>query len=61
MNGRADCYHCGEPVPDGPSKGEIVHLKRLLDDYYAVMGWDPEGVPTAAKLQELGLNISDYA
>ncbi|MFQ5610569.1 MAG: aldehyde ferredoxin oxidoreductase family protein [Anaerolineae bacterium] len=31
----------------------------MLDEYYALRGWDNEGVPTAARLAELGL--SDYA
>ncbi|HUV94634.1 MAG TPA: aldehyde ferredoxin oxidoreductase family protein [Anaerolineae bacterium] len=31
-------------------------LRRALDTYYAMMGWDREtGVPTVAKLQELGV------
>jgi aldehyde:ferredoxin oxidoreductase len=43
---------------DGPSKGAVVtqdELDLLLDDYYNSRGWTVEGVPPAAKLQELGL------
>jgi len=28
----------------------------MLDDYYALRGWDREGYPTDAKKQELGLS-----
>ena len=48
-----------EPVVDGPSKGLHVdreQFPKLLDTYYAVMGWDLDsGNPTAGKLMELGL------
>jgi aldehyde:ferredoxin oxidoreductase len=30
-------------------------LDLLLDDYYDSRGWTLEGVPTAAKLKELGM------
>ena len=47
------------PVPDeGPAKGACVSDEELqigLDDYYAVRGWTPDGVPTVEKLEELGL------
>ena len=45
-----------------PFIGERLRLDRekfgeLLDEYYALRGWDPEtGWPTLAKLQELGLS-----
>jgi len=49
-----------EPVPDeGPSKGAYVtqeELDLLLDDYYEARGWTREGVPTIAKLKELGMD-----
>jgi aldehyde:ferredoxin oxidoreductase len=44
-----------EPMPDGPAKGMIVHLDKMLPEYYRLRGWSPEGVPTRLKLQELGL------
>lgn len=47
------------PIPDeGPVKGAVVsqeELDLLLDDYYVSRGWTLEGVPTAAKLKELGM------
>jgi aldehyde:ferredoxin oxidoreductase len=48
-----------EPIPDdGPVKGAVVtqdELDLLLDDYYQARGWNPDGVPTADKLKELGM------
>ncbi len=47
------------PVPDeGPAKGAVVNEEEFqigLDDYYAVRGWTPDGIPTPEKLAELGL------
>jgi aldehyde:ferredoxin oxidoreductase len=47
------------PIPDeGPVKGAFVsqeELDLLLDDYYDSRGWTLEGVPTKAKLKELGM------
>ncbi len=52
-----------QPVPeDGPAKGAVVtqdELDLMLDDYYQARGWTLEGVPTKAKLKELGLE--DYS
>jgi len=45
-----------QPMPDGPSTGHVVPLAEMLDEYYRLMGWTPEGVPTAEKLAELGLS-----
>ena len=48
-----------EPVPDGVVKGARLDRERfrgLLRAYYELRGWDPEtGIPTEAKLKELGL------
>ena len=44
-----------EPVPAGPSKGQVVDLPPMLDEYYISRGWDEGGVPSAAKLERLGL------
>ncbi len=47
------------PIPDkGVAQGAVVNQEEFdigLDDYYAVRGWTKNGVPTAKKLQELGL------
>lgn len=44
-----------EGMAFGESKGQVVNLEKMLDNYYAVMGWDKDGIPTAEKLKELGL------
>jgi aldehyde:ferredoxin oxidoreductase len=44
-----------EPAPGGPGKGLVVDLDKMLKDYYELRGWDKNGVPTPAKLAELGL------
>ena len=44
-----------EPVQAGPSAGFVVNLEPMLKEYYAFRGWDRQGVPTPAKLKELGL------
>jgi len=47
-----------EPIPEGPSAGLYCppdELRAMLDDYYALRGWDTEGVPTASRLATLDL------
>jgi aldehyde:ferredoxin oxidoreductase len=44
-----------QPMPEGPSKGQVVRLGKMLPEYYRVRGWDKNGIPTAEKLAELGL------
>jgi aldehyde:ferredoxin oxidoreductase len=49
-----------EPLKGGASKGQLISpqdLKMMLDEYYKARGWDVKtGIPTKAKLQELGLD-----
>lgn len=42
-------------MPEGPSKGHVHQLDKLLPEYYSIRGWDADGRPTADKLAELGL------
>ena len=47
-----------EPVPEGMHKGMHCppeELEGMLDTYYKLRGWNPEGIPTPEKLQTLGL------
>jgi len=44
-----------EPIPAGPSKGEIWEKDKLIPEYYAVRGWDENGIPTPETLTKLGL------
>lgn len=43
-----------EPIPDGPSKGEVSKLSVTLPQYYEVRGWE-NAFPTQATLERLGL------
>ena len=42
----------------GPAKGvkiEKTEFQKSLEEYYSIRGWDKNGIPTAEKLKELGL------
>ncbi len=41
-----------EPIPDGPSKGEVCALDRMLPEYYRRRGWE-NGIVPEEKLREL--------
>jgi aldehyde:ferredoxin oxidoreductase len=44
-----------EPPDREPNEGQAVQLAPMLKEYYRFRGWDANGVPTARKLSELGL------
>jgi aldehyde:ferredoxin oxidoreductase len=47
-----------EPLPDGPAAGHRftqADIERLRADYYAVRGWDENGVPKPETLATLGV------
>ncbi len=44
-----------EPAKTGPAKGLVNGLDKMLPEYYAVRGWDKEGVPTKETRERLGL------
>jgi len=45
------------PMPDGrEARIGRATLERLLDEYYALRGWDGQGRPSPEKLRELGLD-----
>ncbi|MHB9090081.1 MAG: aldehyde ferredoxin oxidoreductase family protein [Chloroflexota bacterium] len=46
------------PIPSGATEGSFIDrakLDQLLDDYYALRGWDARGLPTPATLRRMGL------
>jgi aldehyde:ferredoxin oxidoreductase len=43
------------PLKEGDPSGHVWRREPLLDEYYAERGWDAQGIPTPAKLKELGL------
>jgi len=44
-----------EPIPAGPSKGQVHRLAELLPQYYKERGWSEEGKPCPEKLAALGI------
>jgi aldehyde:ferredoxin oxidoreductase len=34
-----------EPLTEGASKGEVVPVKRMVEEYYKIKGWDEKGNP----------------
>lgn len=44
-----------EPMKQGPNKGMVNKLDKMLPEYYKVRGWDAKGVPTKEKLAELSI------
>ena len=44
-----------QPMESGPAAGHVVELEPMLNDYYRIMGWDDNGVPTPERLDRLGL------
>ncbi|MFQ6088760.1 MAG: aldehyde ferredoxin oxidoreductase family protein [Candidatus Methanofastidiosia archaeon] len=39
-----------EPLLKGPAKGNVVRLGPMLDEFYKIMGWDENGIPTNSKI-----------
>jgi aldehyde:ferredoxin oxidoreductase len=49
-----------EPLRGGVAEGKIITKERFaaaLQEYYALRGWDRDGVPSEAKLQELDVDV----
>ena len=47
-----------DPLPEGNPKGKVISIEdfeRMLTEYYGLWGWDTEGRPTKATIEELGL------
>ena len=47
------------PLKDGASKGHVVPLELMLDQYYNVRGWDSNGIPTKELLKKLKINYEN--
>jgi aldehyde:ferredoxin oxidoreductase len=48
-----------EPLPDGPAQGQLFGhegLETMKDEYYALRGWDNEGVPLPETLDRYGIS-----
>ena len=44
-----------EPISEGPAKGRVSQLDKMLEEYYKERGWDSNGIPPEEKIRELGL------
>lgn len=59
--GRADdrlpARFLAEPLPSGLARGHVAHVDGMIGPYYALCGWDENGVPTPDKLRSLGLGF----
>jgi len=44
-----------EPARGGAGVGEVADIEAMLSEYYALRGWDTDGVPRAETLARLGL------
>jgi len=54
LSGKDDCLP--KRMTDEPCvNNQVVHLDRMLPEYYRLRGWDEKGIPTFEKLQHLGL------
>ena len=45
-----------EPLPDGPAKGHVCELDRMLPEYYTLRGWTDNGAPNPETLRQLRLD-----
>jgi aldehyde:ferredoxin oxidoreductase len=39
----------------GSAGGQVVDLEPMLDEYYRIMGWTEDGIPTPERLKALGI------
>ena len=44
-----------DPIPDGPSKGNVTRLDEMLPKYYEIRGWTDKGIPKPETLEKLGV------
>ncbi len=44
-----------EPAKQGPNKGKVHQLHKMLPEFYELRGWTKDGRPTPEKLKELQL------
>ena len=44
-----------EDLEEGSSRNRVVHLDKMLDEYYAVRGWDENGIPMEVTKKKLGI------
>lgn len=47
-----------QPMNGGAAEGHVVDLNPMLEEYYRIMGWDKNGIPTLVRLEQLELDIT---
>jgi len=47
-----------KPHKGGGAAGQVPDWKKILKEYWQAKGWDEHGIPTEAKIKELGLEDS---
>ena len=47
-----------EPLKDGASKGHVVPLETMLEQYYYIRGWDEKGIPKSELLEKLNIRLN---
>ena len=50
-----------EPSPAGPIKGHKIDVQayqKMLEEYYAMRGWDSAGVPGVDRIEALNLEFT---
>ncbi|MCL5045383.1 MAG: aldehyde ferredoxin oxidoreductase C-terminal domain-containing protein, partial [Actinobacteria bacterium] len=50
-----------DPLPSGVTAGKVLpreEFDRMLAEYYRLRSWDENGIPSRAKLAELGLDLA---
>jgi aldehyde:ferredoxin oxidoreductase len=53
-------YAAEHALADGPSGGKAIGEEAfwdVLQEYYRLRGWDENGVPTEARLAEVGVDV----
>ncbi len=48
------------PLKGGVAAGKVITVERFkaaLGEYYKLRGWDEQGVPSEAKLEDLGVDV----
>ena len=43
------------PLPEGSSRDRIVHLDKMLPEYYSLRGWNEDGKPSKERLDQLNI------
>ena len=47
--------HLTQPHKGGAAAGHVPDWQGIIKEYWQTKGWDKPGIPTKAKVKELGL------